>query len=160
MSSGAEIRPLSQWDLGDFLSNLKKNSQSQKKEKKFFFFFLNFHSVTTHTHTHTHKLHNDNLLEMHPIFLQFNGNCMCNSKFCFLTDQKCCSCLFRKFPKIVVYRANFPNLKGPRAPSQNCKKNPCTPICDILLSKCERIMMPDLCHTNICTSLEPSAHVS
>ena len=32
------------------------------------------------------------------------------------------SCLFRKFPKIVVYRANFPNLKGPRAPSQNCKK--------------------------------------
>ena len=26
------------------------------------------------------------------------------------------------FPKIVVYRANFPNLKGPRAPSQNCKK--------------------------------------
>ena len=24
----------------------------------------------------------------------------------------------------MVYRANFPNLKGPRAPSQNCKKNP------------------------------------
>ena len=32
------------------------------------------------------------------------------------------SCLLRKFPNLVVYRANFPNLKGPRAPSQNCKK--------------------------------------
>ena len=32
MSSGAEIRPLSQWDLGDFFPNLKKkNSQSQKR---------------------------------------------------------------------------------------------------------------------------------
>ena len=81
VSSGAEIRPLSQWDLGDFFPNLKKkNSQSQKKKKKnffFFFFFQIFHSVTTHTHTH--KLHDDNLLELHPIFLQFNGNSMCNS---------------------------------------------------------------------------------
>ena len=24
----------------------------------------------------------------------------------------------------MVYHTNFPNLKGPRAPSQNCKKNP------------------------------------
>ena len=43
VSSGAEIRPLSQWDLGDFFPNLKKkNSQSQKKKKKkkFFFFFF------------------------------------------------------------------------------------------------------------------------
>ena len=24
----------------------------------------------------------------------------------------------------MVYRVNFPNLKGPRAPSQNCKKIP------------------------------------
>ena len=48
VSSGAEIRPLSQWDLGDFFPNLKKKSQSQKKKKKiFFFFFLEF----SHTHT-------------------------------------------------------------------------------------------------------------
>ena len=74
VSSEAEIRPLSQWDLGDFFPNLKKNSQSQKK--KFFFFFLEF----SFSHpTHTHKLHDDNLLELHPIFLQFNGNSMCNS---------------------------------------------------------------------------------
>ena len=31
---------------------------------------------------------------------------------------------FRKFPNLRVYQANFPNLKGPRAPSQNCQKNP------------------------------------
>ena len=30
----------------------------------------------------------------------------------------------------MVYCANFPNLKGPRAPSQNCKKNPCS--CEIM----------------------------
>ena len=29
---------------------------------------------------------------------------------------------FKKFPNLRVYRANFPNLKGPRAPSQNCQK--------------------------------------
>ena len=63
-ASGAEIRPLSQWDLGDFFPNLKKKFPNLKKI--FFFFFLEF--------SHTHKLHNDNLLELHPIFLQFNGN--------------------------------------------------------------------------------------
>ena len=35
-----EIRPLSQWDLGDFFPNLKKNPQSKKKKKKIFFFFF------------------------------------------------------------------------------------------------------------------------
>ena len=33
----------------------------------------------------------------------------------------------------MVYHANFPNLKGPRAPSQNCKKNPCVSLTKILL---------------------------
>ena len=64
MSSGAEIRPLSQWDLGDFFPNLKKKIPISN----FFYFFLNFHSVTTHTHTH--KLHDDNLLEC--ILFSFN----------------------------------------------------------------------------------------
>ena len=55
VSSGAEIRPLSQWDLGDFFPNLKKKSQSQKKKKKFFFFFLEF-SFSHHTHTHSQAI--------------------------------------------------------------------------------------------------------
>ena len=35
VSSGAEIRPLSQWDLGDFFPNLKKIPNLKKK--KYFF---------------------------------------------------------------------------------------------------------------------------
>ena len=31
---------------------------------------------------------------------------------------------YNKFPNLGVYRANFPNLREPRAPSQNCKKIP------------------------------------
>ena len=30
---------------------------------------------------------------------------------------------FNKFPNLGVYDANFPNLNGPGAPSQNCKKS-------------------------------------
>ena len=29
---------------------------------------------------------------------------------------------YKKFPNLGVCHANFPNLKGPRVPSQNCKK--------------------------------------
>ena len=39
VSSGAEIRPLSQWDLGDFFPNLEKNFPISKKIKKIFLFF-------------------------------------------------------------------------------------------------------------------------
>ena len=70
VSSGAEIRPLSQWALGEFFSQFKK--KNLKKKKIFFFFFRIFIQST-------HKLHDDNLLELHPVFLQFNGNSMCNS---------------------------------------------------------------------------------
>ena len=31
---------------------------------------------------------------------------------------------YNKFPNLGVYSATFPNLKGPRAPSQKCKKIP------------------------------------
>ena len=54
VSSGAEIRPLSQWDLGDFFPNLKKKSQSKKNN--IFFFLIFIQSL------HTHKLHGDNIL--------------------------------------------------------------------------------------------------
>ena len=40
VSSGAEIRPLSQWDLGDSFPNLKKKFPNLKKKKKKFFFFF------------------------------------------------------------------------------------------------------------------------
>ena len=79
VSSGAEIRPLSQWDLGDFFPNLKKKIPNLKKKKKKKFFFFFFRIYIQSPHTHTHKLHDDNLLELHSIFLQFNGNSMCNS---------------------------------------------------------------------------------
>ena len=79
----AEIRPLSQWDLGDFFPNLKKKNPNLKKKKKkkkiIFFLFFFFRIFIQSPHTHSHKLHDDNLLELHPIFLQFNGNSMCNS---------------------------------------------------------------------------------
>ena len=32
-----------------------------------------------------------------------------------------------KIPNLGVYSTNFPNLKGPRAPSQNCKKKSLEP---------------------------------
>ena len=53
VSSGAEIRPRSQWDLGDFFPYLKKKSQSQKKKKFFFFFFFRIFIRSPHTHTHS-----------------------------------------------------------------------------------------------------------
>ena len=55
VSSGAEIRPLSQLDLGDFFPNLKKKIPNLKKKKKkfFFFFFFFFFLEFSHTHTHT-----------------------------------------------------------------------------------------------------------
>ena len=50
--SGAEIRPLSQWDLGDFFSNLKKKFPISKKKKFFFFFFFFFRIFIQSPHTH------------------------------------------------------------------------------------------------------------
>ena len=62
---------------------------------------------------HTHMLHGD-------ILLQFNGNSMCNSQFFNL--PKMAIVHYNKFPNLEVCQANFPILKGPRAPSRNCKK--------------------------------------
>ena len=42
VSSGAEIWPLSQWDLGDFFPNLKKKIPNLEKIFFFFFYFLEF----------------------------------------------------------------------------------------------------------------------
>ena len=72
--SAAEIRPLSQWDLGDFFPNLKKKIPNLKKRKRKCYSVILF-SLSLHTH----KLHGDSLLLLHLIFLQFNGNSMCNS---------------------------------------------------------------------------------
>ena len=54
VSSGAEIRPLSQWDLGNFFPNLKKKNPNLKKKKKkkiFFFFFFFFRIFIQSPHT-------------------------------------------------------------------------------------------------------------
>ena len=40
----------------------------------------------------------------------------------FLIDQNAVIVRYNKFPNLGVYHANFPNLKSPWAPSQNCKK--------------------------------------
>ena len=38
---------------------------------------------------------------------------------------------YNKFANLWIYHANFLNLKGPRVPSKNCKKDPCNclPLC-------------------------------
>ena len=68
----------------------------------------------------THKLHGD-------ILLQLNGNSMCNSLFVFLltrNDINVQNVHYNKFPNnFGVYCAIKPALKGPRAPSQICKKS-------------------------------------
>ena len=87
-----------------FFPNLKKKSQSQKKKKKkkknffFFFFFLEF-SFSHHTHTHTHKLHDDNLLELHPISFNLMAIVCVIANFVFkLTKNAVIVCL-ENFPK-------------------------------------------------------------
>ena len=133
MSSGAEFLPLSQWNLGNFFPSLKKKNPNLKKKRKRFFFFLEYSNSRIFIQSpHTHKLHWDNLLSLHLIFFQFNCNSMCNSYFVFkLTENAVIVCL--EISNLVVYRANFPNLKGPRAPSQNCQKIPESglPICAV-----------------------------
>ena len=42
----------------------------------------------------------------------------------FYIDKKDIILHYNKFPNLGVCHANFPNLKGPRVPSQNCKKIP------------------------------------
>ena len=82
VSSGAELRGRNSapFPMGFrwLFSQFEKKNPNLKK-KFFFFFFFFFLEFSFSHHTHTHKLHDDNLLELHPIFLQFNGNSMCNS---------------------------------------------------------------------------------
>ena len=47
------------------------------------------------------------------------------AEFVFLLTKNDIIVHYNKFPNLGVYHATFPNLKGPRAPSRNCKKNPC-----------------------------------
>ena len=53
------------------------------------------------------------------ILLLFNGNSMCNSFFVFLLTKMDIIVHYNKFPNLVVCRANFPNLRGPRALPRN-----------------------------------------
>ena len=49
---------------------------------------------------------------------------MCDSQFVFLLTKNDIIMHYNKFPNLGIYHTNFPNLKGPRAPSQDCKNNP------------------------------------
>ena len=69
---------------------------------------------------HTHKLHDDNLLPTHLII---SPSIFWIAKVCVIADFFYLFVHCTKFPNLGVYHANFPNLKGPRAPSQNCKKS-------------------------------------
>ena len=57
---GAEIRPNSQSNLGDFFPNFEKNAHLRKK-----YFFFKFGIFIQSPYTH--KLHGDNLLPQHLI---------------------------------------------------------------------------------------------
>ena len=49
----AEIRPHSQWNLGNLFPHCEKKSQSSKKKTTFFLDDWDFYSVNTHTYAHT-----------------------------------------------------------------------------------------------------------
>ena len=105
--SGAKMWPHSQWNLGAFFPILKKNPNLQKE------FFLKIGIFIQSTNTH--MLHGD-------ILLQLNDNSMCNSLFVFLLTKNDIIVHYYKSPNLGGSHANFLNLKGPRAPSQNCQK--------------------------------------
>ena len=104
--SGAKTRPHPQWKLGAFFPILKTKSQSSKK--KIFFFFLvewDFHSVNT----------------SFMVTFSFNLKAICVMARFFLSTKTEIIMHYNKFPNLGVCQANFPNLKGPSTPSQNCK---------------------------------------
>ena len=118
--SGAEILPQSQWNLGAFLANFEKNPNLQFYH---YFFFENwdFHSVNVNTHTSYMVTFSFNLIAI-----------VCVIANCFFIDKNDLIMHFNKFPNLGVYHSNFPNLKGPRAPSKISKNNPCVPKSHVL----------------------------
>ena len=108
--------PNSQWNLGVFFfPNFERKYQSSKKKKFFFFEDWDFHSVNTHT----------------SYMVTFSFNLMaivCVIANFFLFTKNDIIVHFNKFPNLGVYQATFSNLKGPRAPSKNCRKIPDLPI--------------------------------
>ena len=100
----------SQWNLGE-----KKKHPNFHKKHYFFFEIWGFHSVKTHNHTSYIVMFSFNLMAVVSVIAIF---------FLLLTKNDIIV-HYNNFPKLGVYHAASPNLKGPRAPSQNCKKNPC-----------------------------------
>ena len=115
----------SQSNLGDFFPNFENNSNLQKT---FFFFFFFFRFIFSHN-THTSYM----------VTSYFYFNLMAKvlgviTNLFFLLTKNDIIVHYNKFPNLGVYDANFPNLKGPGAPSQNCKKNPCMMLHEFYLS--------------------------
>ena len=84
--SGAEIRPHSQWNLGDF-SQFWKTIPIIKK-KIFFFEDCDFHSATTHTGYMVTIYYHWILF----LLQYFDSKSMCNSYFVFFINQKWHNC--------------------------------------------------------------------
>ena len=89
----------------------KKNANLKKK-----CFFLKIAIFIQSTHTTSYM-----------VTFSFNLMaivCVIANLFVFLLTKNEIIVHYNKFPKLGVYHTTFPILKGPRAPSRNCKKNP------------------------------------
>ena len=107
---GAEIRLHSQWNLGAFFPILKKISIFKKK--KFFFLKIEISFQSTHTQASYMVTFSFNLMAIVYVIANL-----------FLLTKNGIIVHYNTFPNLGVCHANFPNLKGLRAPSQNCKKS-------------------------------------
>ena len=117
--SGAENQPNSQLNSGDFFPNFKKIPNCNLQ--KIIIVFLKIGIFIQSTHTQATWRYSTTIAS----YFSFNLMAIvCVIANLFLIDQKCHNCVQNKFPNLRVYHAHFPNLKGPRAPSQNCKKIP------------------------------------
>ena len=83
----------SQWNLGDF-----------------FPIFEDWDFISVNTQTNYMVMFSFNVMAI-----------VCVIAYLFFIDHKLQIVHYNIFPNLGVYDATFPNLKGPRAPSQNCK---------------------------------------
>ena len=118
--SGAEIRPHSQWNLGDFFSQFWKKNPNLQKKKYFFFIFFFFKIGIFIQAPHTQATDIQLLHFISPsIFMMAKVYVIAKI---FYWPKMTIVVHYNKFPNLGVCHSNILNLKGPRAPSRNCKK--------------------------------------
>ena len=65
---------------------------------------------------------------------------VCVIAYYYFIDQNDIIVHYNIFPNVGVYHTTFPNLKGPKAPSRNCKKIPaCSELLSIDQDFCENL---------------------